>query len=127
MGMRNLLLWKRYLIQSEPLLVHPIAVIEETGLHESVSLDWIVERVQNFCQVVGLSCEGLEDQMLALFTAIEASRKQIGSASSSSLFSKSVNRGKCESNRLACSIKYDMKGGNSSRGIGKGRGNIGNL
>jgi hypothetical protein len=30
--------------------------------------------------------------MLNLFTAIEASRKQNGSASSSSLFSKSVNR-----------------------------------
>lgn len=65
--------------------------------------------------------------MLNLFTAIEASRKQNGSASSSSLFSKSVNRGNCELKRLACSISYDVKGGNSSGGKGKGRGNIGIL
>jgi hypothetical protein len=28
--------------------------------------------VRNFCHVVELSCEGFEDQMMALFTTIEA-------------------------------------------------------
>lgn len=35
-----------------------------------MSSDWIFERVKFFGQVVGLSCEGFEDQMLALFTDI---------------------------------------------------------
>lgn len=60
----------------EPLDVHPLAVVEELGVPYSVSLDWVVERVKNLCHVVGLSCEGFEDQLLALFIAIEASRHQ---------------------------------------------------
>jgi hypothetical protein len=63
-------------------------------------------------------------QMLALFTAIEASRKHNGSDSSSSLDSKSVKRGHRELKGLACSINYDWKGGHSSRGKSKGRGSI---
>jgi hypothetical protein len=40
-------------------------VVEEQGVPHSMSSDWVVERVKNFCHVVGLSCEGFEDQMLA--------------------------------------------------------------
>jgi hypothetical protein len=41
--------------QSEPILVHLLAVLEEQGVPNLVSLDLGVERVKNFCYVVGLS------------------------------------------------------------------------
>jgi hypothetical protein len=37
---------------------------------------------KNFYNVVGMSCEGFEDQLLALFPAIEASTHWNGSTSS---------------------------------------------
>jgi hypothetical protein len=49
-------------------------VVEEQGVLHLVSTNWVVERAKNFCHVVGLSCDGIEDQMLALFSGIEASR-----------------------------------------------------
>lgn len=47
---------------SELLIVHPLAVVEEQGVPHPMSSDWVFERVRNFCRVVGLSCEGFEDQ-----------------------------------------------------------------
>jgi hypothetical protein len=41
--------------RSEPILVHLLAVLEEQGVPNLVSLDLGVERVKNFCYVVGLS------------------------------------------------------------------------
>lgn len=38
-------------------------VIGEKGGSYSVSLDWVVERVNFFCQVVELSCEDYDDQI----------------------------------------------------------------
>lgn len=55
---------------------------EAQGMPYSVSLDWVVTRVKNFYHVVGMSCEGFEDQLLALFPTIEASTHQDGSNSS---------------------------------------------
>lgn len=66
--------------ESEPLIVYPLAMVEDQGMPYSVSLGWVVERVKSFCHEVGLSCEGFEDELLALFTAIEASQHQNGSA-----------------------------------------------
>lgn len=60
--------------ENEPLVLNPIAVIEELEMPSSVSSDWVFESVKNFCHVVGLSCEGFKDQILSLFSAIEASR-----------------------------------------------------
>jgi hypothetical protein len=37
-------------------------VVEEQGVPNSMSSDWVVERVKNFCHVVGLSLDGFEDQ-----------------------------------------------------------------
>jgi hypothetical protein len=44
------------------IIVHLLALDEELGVPDSVSLDWVVERVKNFCHVVGLSLDGFEDQ-----------------------------------------------------------------
>jgi hypothetical protein len=49
-----------------------------------------------FCHVVGLSCEGFEEQMLALFATVEASRNH-NSMVNNSTFSSNINkRGKRE-------------------------------
>jgi len=58
--------------------------------------------------------------MMALFTAIEASRQHIVLTSSPRSLSQTLNRGHRELNRIACSINYDNKGGHSSRGKKKG-------
>lgn len=105
---------------SEPLTIHPLAVIEEPVLPEIVSSDWVVQKVKSLCHFVGLFCKGFGDGLMALFTTIEASRHQNGAASSPSSLSKLANRGRRELKRLACSINYDLKGG--QRGKGKGRG-----
>jgi hypothetical protein len=60
--------------------------------------------VKSLRHILGLSCEGFEDELMALFTAIEASRHQNDPASSPSSLSKLVNRGHHELKRLACSI-----------------------
>lgn len=85
----------------EPLVVQPRAVLEYHGLPESISSNWVVQRVKNFCKVVGLSCEGFEDKLMALFSAIEASRNHNGSTSSSKFCSKLANKGNRELKRLA--------------------------
>jgi len=60
----------------EPLLLTLLVVDVGDGHHPSVSPRWVVERVKGFYQVVGLSCEGYEDKLLALFEDIEAARDQ---------------------------------------------------
>jgi hypothetical protein len=77
---------------------------------------WVVQAVKSFCHFVGLACEGFEDELMALFIAIEASRDQYGLASPSSSLSKFTNRRQHELKRLACSVNYDLKGGQSSGG-----------
>jgi hypothetical protein len=42
---------------------------------QSVSMDWVLERVLQFCQELGLICDGHEEELLALFTAIESNRQ----------------------------------------------------
>ena len=38
----------------------------------------MLERVLEFCHALGLTCDGHEEDLLALFTAIEASRSNKG-------------------------------------------------
>lgn len=68
-------------------------MVEAQGMPYSVSSDQVVERVKNLCHVVGLLCEGFEDQLLALFPAIKASTHRNSSTSSLDLSFKSANRG----------------------------------
>lgn len=48
-------------------------MIDGPTMSESISLDWVVQKVTSFYHIVGLSCGGFEDELVALFTAIEAS------------------------------------------------------
>lgn len=79
----------------------------------------MVQTIKSLRHVVGMSCEGFEGDM-TLLKAIEASRTQNGMTSSSSPLSRSMRRQR-ELKRLDCSSNYDSKGGQCSRGKGKGR------
>jgi hypothetical protein len=74
---------------------------------------WVLQTVKEICHFVGLLCEGFEEELLALFTTIEASHSHKESASSSKLGKRSSR----ELSRLSCSINYDSCS-SASRGIG---------
>lgn len=57
---------------SEMMDIQAMVVLGKQEGSYSVALDWVVERVMEFCHVVGLSCAGLEEKLLALFTNIKA-------------------------------------------------------
>ncbi len=57
---------------SELLSIFPLAVGVDEGPPNKVSSNWVVDRVKDFCH--GLSCDGFEGKMLALFVEIEATR-----------------------------------------------------
>jgi hypothetical protein len=76
----------------------------------------VVQKAKSFHHIVGLSCEAFDEDLLALHSAIEASKTQNGPASPSSPISKSWNIRYRELKRLACFVNYDSKGGQSSRG-----------
>lgn len=90
----------------EPLNSYPLANIEEPMFLASDFLDWVLQKIRDFHQFAGVSCEGFDEEMMAFFTAIEADRKQ--KALISSPFSKSVSRGDHELKRLSCCINYNI-------------------
>jgi hypothetical protein len=80
--------------------------------------DWVLQCAKEIRCVVGVSCEGFEEQFMAILTAIEAGRPQKVRGS----FSNCGSKGNRELKRLECSINYDSKFENSSRAFGKERG-----
>ena len=75
-------------------------------------VDWILSKVNEIQQFVGISYGGCENQFKELITAIEASFM---------LETKSSFKKSRELQRLSWAINYDAKGGSSSRGKSKGR------
>ncbi|KAF5459839.1 hypothetical protein F2P56_019753 [Juglans regia] len=74
--------------------------------------DWILPKVNEIQQFVGISHGGCEDQFKELITAIEASH---------ALETKSSFKKSRELQRLSWAINYNAKGGSSTRGKFKGR------
>jgi hypothetical protein len=58
----------------EPLSIAPLAVGKDQQSPPQVSPSWVVEKVKDFYHIVGLSCDGFEEKLLALFAEIEATR-----------------------------------------------------
>jgi hypothetical protein len=73
--------------------------------------------MKEICHVVGLSCEGFEEELVALFAAIEASNSKQAATSCTGL-GKIGNR---KLRSLVCSINYDANRGNASHDRVKGR------
>lgn len=107
---------------SDPLSILPLAVGVDKGPPYKVSPNWVVERVKDFYHVVGLSCNGFEGKMLALFAKIEATRDQSLAGNVSQVHFTSGIKGNRELKRQDCSVNYDKNGGQSTRGREKGRG-----
>jgi hypothetical protein len=89
--------------------IHSLAVLGEQLGDNSVSTEWVVERVKGLCHVVGLSCVGFEDKLLALFSDIEAHHYSNGVGHDTNLSAKFGNQGQCEVKRLECSVNYTGK------------------
>lgn len=70
---------------------------------------------------MGLSCDGREEEMMVLFSAIEAKRDVRGVETVLDVSEKSGNRGSRELKQLECLVNYDGKGGQSSWMSGTGR------
>ncbi|GLT55564.1 hypothetical protein SLA2020_286750, partial [Shorea laevis] len=51
----------------------PLAVLSHMEWPQSVAPAWVVKRVMEFCHVVVLSRDGIEDKLVALFNDIDAS------------------------------------------------------
>jgi hypothetical protein len=101
--------------QPSPLLCCP--AYKARGKFGDQSSDWVLQLVMVFSHIVGLSCDGLEGKLLALFEDIIASNG--GKAPGSS--SRASKKGTRELNNLFSSINYDARSGGSSRGRNKVR------
>lgn len=104
---------------SEMLEVQPLTIVGESVGAQSVTTDWVVERVKDFCRVVGLTCDGFEDKLMELVIAIDAKRNGVGKASE--MKAKTEKRSYRGLKRLACLVNYEAKEGQSSRMTRKGR------
>ena len=76
------------------------------------SSNWVLDKVNEIQQCVQITCEGFEDQFIALLTAIEAGHV---------LGTKSRSKKSRELKRLTWTINHDDKGCSSSRGRTKGK------
>lgn len=76
----------------------------------------MLQTVKKIRHIVGLSCEAFEEELMALFAAIEVGHSEQALASCSS-FGKKGNKNL----RSVSSIKYDVNNGSASIGRVKGR------
>lgn len=63
--------------------------------------------------MVGVSCDGYEDNLMHLFEELEIRRGHGMCA----LGGRARRKGERELRRLECSINYDVKGGETKRGL----------
>jgi hypothetical protein len=104
-----------FLPEEEPV---PLSFIDKVrGVSGMKNPEGFLRAVLAYCQWVGITCDGFEDQLSAVFEAIIVSNDKKEADPSSSLSIK----GKRELNRLACSVNYDVHSGSTSRGRCKGR------
>jgi hypothetical protein len=89
--------------------IQPLAIMG-AGEHQSEARDWVLERILAFCQELGLVCDGHEDELMALFIAIEANRLNRKGGSGHQSGDKVGNHGNHELKRLECTVNYDVKG-----------------
>jgi len=76
-----------------------------------------LKAVLAYSHSVGITCDGYEGQLSAVFESIINNNDKKVAGSSSSMSIKDTG----ELNRLACSVNYDAHSGSTSRGRCKGR------
>jgi hypothetical protein len=104
--------------ESEMLEIQPLAVM---GADECQTDAWdgVLEKILAFCQELGSECDGHEEKLMALFTAIEANRNNRKGGNATKKGDKGGNRSNRELKRLKSTVNYDVKG--SAIVSGKGR------
>jgi hypothetical protein len=104
--------------ESEMLEIQPLAVM---GADECQTDAWdgVLEKILAFCQELGSECDGHEEKLMALFTAIEANRNNRKGGNATKKGDKGGNRSNRELKRLESTVNYDVKG--SAIVSGKGR------
>jgi hypothetical protein len=85
--------------ESEMLEIQPLAIMGAKEC-QTVAWDGVLEKILAFCQELGSEIGGHEEELMALFTAIEASRNN----------RKVGNRSNRELKRLESTVNYDVKG-----------------
>jgi hypothetical protein len=97
------------------------AALEETGFSEQQTSEW-VKKNEGFSKFIGMPCEKIEKEIMALFASIEASRnKNVFSNGSPSSTSMLAPKGGKELKRLDCSINYVSKDIAPKSGSRRGR------
>ena len=71
------------------------------GEHQTKARDWVLERILAFCQDLGLVCDGHEEELMVLFTAIEANRNNRKEGNGNKRGDKVGNHGNRELKQLA--------------------------
>jgi hypothetical protein len=61
--------------EPETLEIQPLAIMG-AGEQQTQTRDWVLEKILAFCQELGSECDGHEEELMALFTAIEANRNK---------------------------------------------------
>jgi hypothetical protein len=90
-----------------------LGIYPPVALGDSGYSDWALHCVKDFCPIVGISCEGHEEQTLALLTAIEEEHWHEEMSSLSNF------KGCRELRNLEYSINYNARGESSCRGKSK--------
>ena len=85
---------------------------------ESDYSDWVVQCAKEIYPIVGISFVGHKLQLLALLSFLEGERRNNAMVANTG----SGTKGKREMKNLECSVNYEVRGSNSSRGNRKGRG-----
>jgi hypothetical protein len=96
----------------------PLSFIDKfRGFSGKKTPEGFLKAVLAYSHWVGITCDGYEGQLSAVFEAIIDSNVKKAASPSSSLSLKGTR----ELNRLACSVNYDAHSGSTSRGRCKGR------
>jgi hypothetical protein len=106
--------------QGEPemLEIQPLAILGAKDC-QTEAWDGVLERILAFCQELGSEIDGHEEELMALFTAIEASRNNRKWGNANKKGGKMGSRSNRELKRLKSTVNYDVKG--SATVSGKGR------
>jgi hypothetical protein len=96
----------------------PLSFIDKVRGYSGKKTPWgFLKAVLAYSHWVGITCDGYEGQLLAVFEAIIDSNVKKAAGPSSNLSIKGTR----ELNRLSCSVNYDAHSGSTSRGRCKGR------
>jgi hypothetical protein len=104
--------------KTEMLEIKPLAIMGAKDC-QTETWDGVLGRILAFCQELGSEIDGHEEELMALFTAIEASRNNKKGGNANKKGDKVGNRSNREIKGLKSTVNYDVKGSAIVRGKGR--------